>query len=288
MSELDGRETDRWAEGVLAGLGERGPVALRVGHASRAYVGERLVLKIHPRWVPPDDLGRRLAAASALGDLVVVPASAEVLLAPADLTASIWPTVPMLTPDDVDDAMWHDLAVLLARLHRAPPPDLPPARPLERLHRAVAPVEGMSTADAVLVRRLAADLSEADASLRTVVHGDVHLGQVALVEGSMRLLDLDDLGLGDPVVDLARFAGFWAAGLMPDDHWSAFLDAYHSADGPALPTTGDPWPRLDRPARAAVVTAAANALTGARPYDLDERDALLAACRSMPPARIGA
>ena len=49
------------------------------------------------------------------------------------------------------------------------------------------------------------------------------------------LIDVDDLGVGDPAWDLARPAGFWAAGLIPDDDWATFLDAYRDAGGPALP-----------------------------------------------------
>jgi len=51
--------------------------------------------------------------------------------------------------------------------------------------------------------------------------------------------------------------GFWAAGLIPDDDWNTFVDAYRDADGPALPH-GDPWQVLEPFARAAVVQAAAH------------------------------
>ena len=76
---------------------------------------------------------------------------------------------------------------------------------------------------------------------------------------------------GDPAWDLARPAGFWAAGLIPDDDWAAFVEAYRDADGPALPA-GDPWPILEPFARAAVVQAAAH-----EPDD----ELLLAACARM-------
>ena len=77
--------------------------------------------------------------------------------------------------------------------------------------------------------------------------------------------------MGDPAWDLARPAGFWAAGLIPDDDWAAFVDAYRDAGGPALPA-GDPWPVLEAFARAAVVQAAAH-----QPDD----ELLLAACARM-------
>ncbi len=84
-------------------------------------------------------------------------------------------------------------------------------------------------------------------------------------------IDIDDLGVGDPAWDLARPAGFWAAGLIPDDDWATFLDAYRDAGGPALPPV-DPWPVLEPFARAAVVQAAAH-----HPDD----ELLLAACARM-------
>jgi hypothetical protein len=94
------------------------------------------------------------------------------------------------------------------------------------------------------------------------------------------LLDVDDLGLGDPAWDLARPAGYWAAGLLPDDGWRAFLDGYAAGGGPAV-DPADPWARLDTPARAAVVTAAAHALDPDSPNG-DARQALLSACAAMP------
>jgi aminoglycoside phosphotransferase (APT) family kinase protein len=104
------------------------------------------------------------------------------------------------------------------------------------------------------------------------VHGDWHLGQLGRrsVNAPWILIDVDDLGVGDPAWDLARPAGFWAAGLIPDDDWAAFLRSYRDAGGPAVPH-GDPWPVLDPFARAAVIQAAAN----------HPDDELLAACERM-------
>src|SRR4029453_4074271 len=84
----------------------------------------------------------------------------------------------------------------------------------------------------------------------TLVHGDWHLGQLGRRDGPWVLIDVDDLGVGDPAWDLARPAGFWAAGLIPDDDWTTFLDAYRGAGGPAVPA-GDPWQGLAAFARAA-------------------------------------
>jgi aminoglycoside phosphotransferase (APT) family kinase protein len=114
----------------------------------------------------------------------------------------------------------------------------------------------------------------------TLVHGDWHLGQLGHLPGSdaWLLIDVDDLGVGDPAWDLGRPAGFWAAGLIPDDDWATFLAGYRNAGGPAVPHD-DPWPVLEPFARAAVVHAAA---AGIAHGDADEtQDVLMAACERM-------
>ena len=70
-----------------------------------------------------------------------------------------------------------------------------------------------------------------------------------------------DFGIGDPAWDLARPAGFWAAGLMADAEWGSVLDAYAEACtrgvlGAWGPAARDPWIALDLPARCAVYVAA--------------------------------
>jgi hypothetical protein len=73
--------------------------------------------------------------------------------------------------------------------------------------------------------------------------------------------------------------------LLPDEDWAEFLAAYRAAGGPAVPAEGDAWPRLDIPARAAVVVAAARALNrvDADGWD-DAAEALVATCLRMPRA----
>jgi aminoglycoside phosphotransferase (APT) family kinase protein len=111
------------------------------------------------------------------------------------------------------------------------------------------------------------------------VHGDWHLGQLGRHGPTTRwhLIDIDDVGIGDPVWDLARPAGFWAAGLVTDDDWAAFLDAYRRR-GPALPD-GEPWRVLEPFARAAVVHAAASGLAAGDTDDAQQ--ALEDACARM-------
>ncbi|MEV6131186.1 aminoglycoside phosphotransferase family protein [Streptomyces violaceusniger] len=94
-------------------------------------------------------------------------------------------------------------------------------------------------------------------------HGDLHLGQLIRHPATdWRLIDIDDLGLGDPAWDLARPAAWYAAGLLAPEDWDRFLGAYRAAGGSAA-GQGDPWPRLDVPARALTVQTAALALAKA-------------------------
>ncbi|WP_438021963.1 aminoglycoside phosphotransferase family protein [Sorangium sp. So ce233] len=145
-----------------------------------------------------------------------------------------------------------------------------------------------------------------------LVHGDFHLGQVVRLPdaraagdamtgapepreappggpggpgaGGFRLIDIDDLGVGDPAWDLARPAALYAAGLLPPEVWWRFLSAYRASGGCAVPAEGDPWPALDAAARALAVQSAALAVAAAsrdgRPLD-EVETALVDACRRM-------
>ena len=96
-------------------------------------------------------------------------------------------------------------------------------------------------------------------------------------DGSLLLLDLDDLGIGDPAWDLGRPAGFYAAGLLADSDWEAFVSGYRES--------GD-WPdaaALDHAARCGVVIAAVRSVAVAADdaHSHDTADALLDACFRM-------
>jgi hypothetical protein len=233
-----------------------------------------VVYKLHRPGTDPRALGIRLRIA----------AQSDCLLTPLDTAServglrwrTRWPRVETVAPQP-ECLPWADAGRLLARLHterlqqRVPPHGWP-----RRLRRAVDTQR--QTRD-VTIRRAAAGLPDvvwrAGSPNRpaTLVHGDWHLGQLGRLTpaSTWTLIDVDDLGVGDPAWDLARPAGFWAAGLIPDDDWMTFVQAYRDEGGPALPS-GDPWPVLDPFARAAVVHAAAN-----HPDD----ELLLAACVRM-------
>ncbi len=178
-----------------------------------------------------------------------------------------WPAV---APAEPDDPPWREAGALLAALHRVrvePPPTLPAPTWPERVSRAAARTHDPTLA--ALGRRLADEAATHRGNRTTVIHGDWHLGQLGLTDAGWLLLDPDDVALGDPWWDLARPAGFWAAGLLPDDDWREFLDGYAP--------TEDPWPAVDLPARCAVLVAAVRARLHSEPT----ADSLLSACERM-------
>ncbi|MGW7515508.1 phosphotransferase [Streptomyces sp. NPDC054796] len=237
---------------------------------------------------------------------------------PDGRAASLWPYGSPVDPEDPSAAPWEEAGTLLARLHAVPPlalsagltgplplmrgpvkaaralarmratvpPGHPAARAVERAWaglpawcRAQEP-EGASRIAAPRHAAPSDGSAAADAPL-ALCHGDFHLGQLVrhpAPDGPWKLIDVDDLGLGDPAWDLARPAAWYAAGVLPPAEWYRFLGAYQSTNG----TAGrDPWPRLDAPARALTAQIAALALTKAyaarRPLDGDE-EACVDAC----------
>lgn len=297
---------DAWVRSYAAGLGAAVTPATRVrwveapSGARLAFVAG-LVVKLHHRDTDEEDLTSRLAAVSRgpLEAVFVPPIASTTSRAPDGSITSVWPEVPVLTAED--QIPWSEAGRLLAHLHRLkPPPTLLRLTSANRLGRAVERAKALSDGpdrDLLvglgerLLREVAEVASERGPAQRhtaepsvpqavSAAHGDFHLGQLGLWQGGWRLLDIDDLGVGDPAWDLARPAGFWAAGLVPDGGWEDFLDGYRDAAGPAVPAQGDPWPPLDLPARCAVHVAAVRVLARTVHSDLTA-DALLAACRRM-------
>ncbi|MDQ1288580.1 MAG: hypothetical protein QG622_2145 [Actinomycetota bacterium] len=246
---------------------------------------------------------------------------------PDEVWGTAWPRVEVLSGGE-EILPWSEAGVLLARLHRIPLPaaaaSLPPQGAVTRLKASVERLETSvsrletsadggpggpdvavpsSLEEAVrVVRDAVAGLPEACWSPFggpgrpvAVTHGDWHLGQLGHLGGAgpdrWRLIDVDDLGVGDPAWDLGRPAAFFAAGLMEDAAWAAFLDGYRGAGGPAVPSSGDPWPALDAVAQASLVLAAASAVrraveravTDPGAGGLDDLDALLVrVCADLP------
>ncbi|HEY9522561.1 MAG TPA: phosphotransferase, partial [Thermopolyspora sp.] len=178
-------------------------------------------------------------------------------------------------------------ARLLARLHALPlDPRLPPAGGPGRVIEAMTRLErldpGTTGAASMVIRQAFGTLPSGmpPRPRSGLTHGDWHLGQMVRIDGRWILIDIDDLGVGDPAWDLARPAAFYAADLLGPAVWDRFLSAYLEAGGWAVPAA-DPWRELDVPARALTVQLAAQAVVRARgehrPLDETE-EAMVASC----------
>ncbi|MEU8620382.1 aminoglycoside phosphotransferase family protein [Streptomyces sp. NPDC048623] len=264
----------------------------------------RLVLKAHGADGDPAALRARISVAA-------LPALEGILLPPlpeppespaaARRSLSLWPYGTPVDPEDPGAAPWEAAGRLLAGLHRSPaPPGTPPMRAPLKVSLAVdrmCQAAPDHPATPVVLRAWATvpAVPAPDAALPSALcHGDFHLGQLVRLgepgrDPRWRLIDVDDLGLGDPAWDLARPAAWFAAGLLSPEVWSRFLGAYEAAGGPATrgPATRapDPWARLDVPARALTVQTAALAVAKStaegRPLD-EVEDVMIDTC-----ARIG-
>ncbi|WP_394807209.1 phosphotransferase [Streptomyces asiaticus] len=253
-----------------------------------------VVAKAHPPGTDPAELAVRLGVAAH-------PRCAEILLPPVDgmgalpdgRQVTLWPYGEPVAPDAPDAAPWVEAGKLLARLHAVPVAELPGPLPAMRgpvkAARAIARLRAAALPDTAATRAVlrawaglpgwARGVDRADGMNRTdrgdrgdrgerpeargLCHGDLHLGQLIRPRATdWRLIDIDDLGLGDPAWDLARPAAWYAAGLLAAEDWERFLGAYRAAGGSAAGER-DPWPRLDVPARALTVQTAALALAKA-------------------------
>lgn len=261
--------------GVAAAYGGAGEP---VSHPTRTDVvvlrrGE-VVVKAHSLRDDVESLRLRLraVASAAVSGVMLAPLEPEVL-AVAGRAVTVWPAGRPVAQDDPGAAPWEEGARLLARLHAVPLtllPELPAAGGPARAARAVDRMSGDGPVEQ-LIRRAFKELPETEPLPALLTHGDWHLGQLVHRDRWL-LIDVDDLGVGDPAWDLARPAAWYAAGLLDPAVWERFLGAYLASGGPALGSGEDPWRRLDVPARALTAQLAAVAVVNAEreSRELDE------------------
>ncbi|MFI6318625.1 phosphotransferase family protein [Nonomuraea sp. NPDC050556] len=271
---------------LVAVAGHYGGRGAPVLHQTRTDVvvvrrGE-VVVKAHSLRDEEGPLRLRLAASAsaALSGLMLAPLDPSVLTVQGRCV-TVWPAGTPVSHDDPDGAPWEEGARLLARLHAVPLTDLPPLPGANGPARAARAVDRMPGEGPVqdLVRRAFAGLPAPAYGPQLLTHGDWHLGQL-VHRGQWLLIDIDDVGTGDPAWDLARPAAWYMAGLLEPAVWERFLGAYLAAGGPAL-GPGNPWTRLDIPARALTVQLTAVAVGNAERdgRELDEvEQSLVQAC----------
>lgn len=257
------------------------PTRPLIRERAEVYICAGVMVKLHSVRTDAERLARRLVCLGGtdMDRLWIQPLVYRPFAAPDGRLGSLWPRVTVLST--IDAPPWPRAGALLAGLHRAemaadPPPHGGPSR-LRRATEWLAANRPDLGLDAT-----GAELQDAVARSRasTWVHGDFHLGQLGHtpLRSSWKLLDADAFGVGDPAWDLGRLAGFWAAGLIEDAAWRAFLDAYAEAGGPAVREGEKLWDALGVPARAALLIVAVRQLeTG---HD-DEAGVLLSTIRRL-------
>jgi Ser/Thr protein kinase RdoA (MazF antagonist) len=134
----------------------------------------------------------------------------------------------------------------LARLHAVSPADLGHDLPAPSagydawlLKQAAETLATLLPDDAVRVRRLADEIASELEGLPPAeprpIHGDFYDDQVLVGDGTLTLLDLDEVRLGDPLTDVGNFLGHVSAKLTDegrvDASREAFLGAWASRTG---------------------------------------------------------
>ncbi|MFX4271443.1 hypothetical protein ACQBAR_12625 [Propionibacteriaceae bacterium Y1685] len=252
----------RWIRRSYADLfgSDSGPLGHRITRSgAELWVAAEVVIKVHARGTDPHRLTRRLAAVESAPQVWVQPCRGEAQVTPDGRVVTAWPRVRVLDHDNLDHdnaPPWAEARALLERWHalstdHAPLGDLPHHDPAVRLERARERLRATpyDSSLGAVGDRLLAELADRDEGEPQPVHGDWHLGQLGQTTDGWRLLDVDDVAVGDPVWDLARPAGWWAAGLIPDEDWYAFGGREVA------------WQHVDLPARCAVFLTASR-ITG--------------------------
>lgn len=196
-----------------------------------AWPDAGLLVRISPAHHTPA-LHRALALTHwlhAQGVPVTAPAHHE-LIDDGPRVASVWTHYPHHPTQEPAPA---DLGVLLARLHRAgkTPLDLPAHDPLASLLHTLDDTRYLPQDTIADLRARAYDLRQAYADLDSrlgtgLLHGDAWLGNVLVDDqGTARLCDWDEAGIGPREIDLANLHQGRRFG-RTDEELDAFAAAY--------------------------------------------------------------
>lgn len=180
--------------------------------------GTRAILRLYA----PDEYAAARRAARTISATPTTPHALPTpaiprLLAADDATCMLlleWvpgqPLAALLQVNPTDTAAIYAAGTVLATLHQSAPSDLPLHDPLGALEAAVAAIAAIAPAEAPRAAELAEAIGSALRSAeapRRRIHGDFYADQILVREGSLAVIDWDNLALGDPAADL----GSWIA-----------------------------------------------------------------------------
>lgn len=256
----------------------------------RQVVEDVVVTKL-PVGTRADDLTTRLGLVShdPVRPLWAAPLTATPLAAPDGRLLVLEPRTDLAA--EASPVPWREVGALVARLQACPTPatSLPEHGGRAALTSAVTVADGLHPGGGTdILRELGRTLLRTwpAASGPLLTHGALHLGHVGRLPGTPGwvLTNPATLGLGNPTWDLGRPAGLWAAGLLDDASWQAFLAGYREAGG-AAPSDGTITDDLEHPARCAVYLATVRAVAACGEYPHIEltplAEQLLSACVRM-------
>lgn len=187
------------------------------------------IYRVSVRALDPEALTAENAAFVALaaeGAPILAPLQTEPLILPGGSTATVW---PLGEPPVRDPAV--SLAPTLAELHQVSiVPGLEVwsgfARARYRIGLARSTGVPSHLVDEIEHRVNDLDTNAPPWSTDTVVHGDPHTRNLVRRDGRHLLIDLDDLALGCPEIDLAPVRTSYRRFTAMPGTWDAYLEAY--------------------------------------------------------------
>lgn len=229
--------TDRALVGAVRDLEGAEPEVLAGSRIIRHNPGRRFVLATGPAAGPAAIVKITARAPDGVDPAVATTALADAgvpVLPTARITGRAWRT-PVWGRGDLaavpTAAAAHAAGAALAELHRMPVPV--GASPMPGPDESPAAVRAVETVLPELAPVAAALAARRPAPAAvTTVHGDFSADQVLVgVDGAIRIIDLDRMGAGDPMRDLASFAVEERLSGRPDALFHDLCAGYRAAGG---------------------------------------------------------